>query len=69
MSTAASNPKPSAPPELTTKPAPQADREEETWTREPEERPADRTALVFWLIAFALLAFVTFCDLVISLFR
>ena len=69
MSVVTDKPEPDAPPELMTKPAPLADREEEIWAREPEERPADRTALLFWLIAFAILAFITLCDLVMSFFR
>jgi hypothetical protein len=69
MSTATSKPEAAAPPKLTTKPVPPASREVETWAREPEDRPADRTALVFWLIAFALLAFITLCDLVMNFFR
>jgi hypothetical protein len=69
MSTATSKPEAAVPPELATKPVRLADREEETWAREPEDRPADRTALLFWLIAFAILAFITLCDLVMGFFR
>jgi hypothetical protein len=39
--------------------------------RQPDsdEAPGDRTVLVFWLIAFGLLAFITLADLVLRLFR
>jgi hypothetical protein len=69
MSTATSKPEVAAPPEVMAKPVPPTDREEETWAHEPEDRPADRTALLFWLIAFAILAFITLCDLVMGFFR
>ena len=69
MSTATRMHEVAAPPTRTTKPVPPDDREEETRACEPEERPADRTALVLWLIAFALLAFVILCDHVRQFFR
>jgi hypothetical protein len=69
MSTATHKHKVAAPPERTTKPVPPGEREEETQACEPEERPGDRTALILWLIAFALLAFVTLCDFVVNFFR
>ena len=68
MSTVTSKPETAAPSEPTTKPPLPANREVESRAREPEDGAADRTALLFWLIAFAILVFVTFCDLVVSLF-
>jgi hypothetical protein len=69
MSTATRKHEVAAPPERTTKPVPPDDREEETQACAPEDRPADRTALILWLIVFALLAFVTLCDHVLHFFR
>jgi hypothetical protein len=69
LSTATSKPEPAAPPEPTAQPSRPAGCEEESPAREPEGGLADRTALVFWLIAFAILAFVTICDLVMIQFR
>ena len=69
MSTATRKHEVAAPPARTTEPVPPDKRAEETQACEPEERPADRTALVLWLIAFALLAFVTLCDHVLQFFR
>ncbi len=66
MATAPPEPKPVPPPLL--KP-PAAVEQEPAWPQEPPDVSADRTVLLFWVIAFTILAFVTFCDLVVSLFR
>ena len=70
MSTTTTNTPTSAPaPEVTTPPAREPEPQEDTWGHDPEDAPADRTALLFWIIAFAILAFIVLCDLLTSLWR
>ncbi len=69
MSTTTMNPEPVAAPEVTRPPAPEMEPLNERRAPESEDVPADRTAMLFWIIAFAILAFIVLCDLLSSLLR
>jgi hypothetical protein len=65
MATAPTKPELAPPPTRPSPPPP----EQAAWEPGSDGTPADRTVLVFWLIAFAALALITLCDLVMSVFR
>jgi hypothetical protein len=54
----------------TTSPRPsEPSTEQRAYLEEPGDVPADRTAMLFWVIAFVMLAVLALGDLVLSLFR